>query len=104
MEGPDARLLGMEPWKNLDPFELTMMAKHSTATTMHGTMVTKVPLKVAPDRTSFLRLFQACPCPTLMSHLLGWDMNSYVMSIDIMYSRIHVPPFRVGHEFVRSVN
>ena len=31
----------MEPWKNLDPSESTMMGKHSTAMIMHGTMVTK---------------------------------------------------------------
>ncbi|KAI3767359.1 hypothetical protein L2E82_17454 [Cichorium intybus] len=38
LQGPDARPLDMEPWKNLDPSESTVMAKHSTATTMNGTM------------------------------------------------------------------
>nr|KAJ0201517.1 hypothetical protein LSAT_V11C600329790 [Lactuca sativa] len=38
MKGQDACRLDMEPWKNLDPSVSTVMEKHSTPTTMHGTM------------------------------------------------------------------
>ncbi|CAI9301717.1 unnamed protein product [Lactuca saligna] len=40
LQGQDACRLDMEPLKNLDPSVSTVMEKHSTPTTMHGTMMT----------------------------------------------------------------
>ncbi|KAL7603836.1 hypothetical protein Lser_V15G18853 [Lactuca serriola] len=38
LQGQDAYCLDTEPWKNLDPSVSTVIEKHSTPTTMHGTM------------------------------------------------------------------